>query len=297
MNRNMVFGLGAPLVITMAAALPAHAEEVKRTIDAAGDGHIRVANTAGSVTVNGWSRDQVEVTGELGRNVEELIVERDGNSVIVKVKVPKRGGRGIESDLLIRVPQGSSLAVGTVSADIDVTEVRGDQKLESVSGDVDAEVVAADIMVEVVSGDIIIQGKGEDIETNAGSVSGDVTLLRIGGVVHGGTVTGDIVVDEGAFDRANLHTVNGDIMFQSELRSGGKLEAEAVNGEVELQFAGGISGVFEIDTLNGDIDNCFGPEPERTSKYTPGWHLRFEEGDGDTRVAISTVNGDVSICR
>ena len=107
----------------------------------------------------------------------------------------------------------------------------------------------------------------------------------------------DFLVDEGSFDRAALHTVNGDIMFQSELRRGGKLEADAVNGEVELHFVGGVSGRIEIDTLNGDIDNCFGPEPERTSKYTPGWHLRFQEGDGDARVTISTVNGDVSICR
>ena len=81
------------------------------------------------------------------------------------------------------------------------------------------------------------------------------------------------------------------------LRSGGKLEAEAVNGTIDLSFSGGIAGRFEIDTLNGDIDNCFGPKPQRTSKYTPGWNLRFEEGDGDARVTASTVNGDISICR
>ncbi len=70
-----------------------------------------------------------------------------------------------------------------------------------------------------------------------------------------------------------------------------------MNGEVDLQFAGKLSGQFDIDTFNGDIDNCFGPKPRRTSKYAPGMELSFSEGDGDARVTVSTVNGDISICK
>jgi DUF4097 and DUF4098 domain-containing protein YvlB len=289
-----LFGLGALVAL---AALPVTAEEVDRTMDAAADGHVSIANTSGSVTVNGWSRDQVEVKGELGRNVEELIFESSGDGVRIHVKVPKNSGRGIASDLFIQVPQGSSLDVATVSADIDVTKVRGDQKLETVSGDIDTEAYAADISANVVSGDIEIRGEGSDTEIRVGTVSGDLELSGISGVVEGGTVTGDFAIDDGSFDRAALHTVNGELIFRSELRDGGTLEAEAVNGEIILQFDGEISGRFEFDTLNGDIDNCFGPEPKRTSKYTPGWTLRFQEGDGDARITASTVNGDISICR
>src|SRR6056300_662912 len=90
-------------------ALPVVAEEVDRTVDAAADVH--VSNIAGEVTISGWSRNEVEVTGELGRDVEELIVERDGDKVTIKVKVPKRGGRGIESNLNIQLPEGSSIDV------------------------------------------------------------------------------------------------------------------------------------------------------------------------------------------
>ena len=81
------------------------------------------------------------------------------------------------------------------------------------------------------------------------------------------------------------------------MQAGGKLTAETVNGSVDLEFSGDVSGRFDIDTFNGDIDNCFGPKPERTSKYTPGLELSFQDGDGDARVNISTLNGDVSICR
>ncbi len=289
--------LYAILLLGTALALPAMAEEVERSLDAASDGHVDVSNISGSVTIKGWSRDQVEVTGELGRNVEELILQRDGDRVTIKVKVPRKGGRGIESDLHIKVPVGSSINVGTVSADIEVMKLRGDQKLQSVSGDIDTETEGADISAEVVSGDIEIRGTGRDAETRVGAVSGDLMLVRVAGVVEGGTVTGDMIVDDGSFDRANMHTVNGEILFNSELRKGGKLSAEAVNGTIDLKFAGEVSARFEFDTLNGDIENCFGPKAKRTSKYTPGWSLNFQEGGGDGTVSASTVNGDIIVCR
>lgn len=277
-------------------ALPVMAEDVNRKVDAAADGHVHVSNIAGEVTISGWSREEVEVTGELGRNVEELIVERDGDKVTIKVKVPRKGGRGIESDLHIQVPEGSSIDVGTVSADIDITEVRGEQRLNTVSGDVNTEAFGGDVSTESVSGDVEVSGQRQNTETEASTVSGDVTLFRVGGIVEAGSVSGDVIVDEGAFDRARLETVNGDIVFHGDLRDGGKIHAETVNGDVDLEFANKVSGRYDIDTFNGSIDNCYGPKAVRTSKYTPGWELSFDEGDGGARVTVSTLNGDISIC-
>ena len=62
------------------------------------------------------------------------------------------------------------------------------------------------------------------------------------------------------------------------------------NGDVAL------NGIIHT-CLNGDIDNCFGPKPERTSKYAPGQELSFQEGNGNARIDVSTMNGDISICR
>ena len=285
------------IVLGILLAAPATAEEVDRTLDAASNGRVHISNIAGEVTVNGWSRDQVEVTGELGRNVEELIFERDGNKVIIKVKVPKNSGRGIDSDLHIQVPQGSSLDVSTVSADIDVKKVRGEQMLETVSGDVDTEGGESDVSAEAVSGDVTVNGQNKEANTRANAVSGDVILVRVAGVADAQSVSGDVTVTEGSFERVDMNTVNGDILFRAGLRDGGKLITETVNGSVDIEFVGKVSGRFDIDTFNGDIDNCFGPKPERTSKYTPGLELSFQEGDGDARIKVSTLNGDVSICQ
>jgi DUF4097 and DUF4098 domain-containing protein YvlB len=285
------------LILSTLLAMPLAAEEVDRTLDAAADGHVYVSNISGSITINGWSRNEVEVTGEIGRNVEELIFERDGDKITIKVKVPRNSGRGIESDLEIQVPQDSSIDVGTVSADIEVEEVRGEQKLNTVSGDIDSEGGRSDVTAAAVSGDIDINGQRQEAETRVNSVSGDVTLFRVAGIVAAESVSGDVIVDEGSFDRVGLNTVNGEILFRGQLRDDGKLKAETVNGSVDIDFAEGVSGRFEVDTFNGDIDNCFGGKPERTSKYTPGWEWSHQDSDGDARVAVSTLNGDVTICR
>ena len=277
-------------------ALPVVAEEVDRTVDAAADGHVHVSNIAGEVTISGWSRNEVEVTGELGRNVEELIVERDGDKVTIKVKVPRNGGRGIDSDLHIQVPQASSIDVGTVSADIDIAEVQGEQNLNTVSGDVNTEAFGNDVSAESVSGDVEVSGQRKDAETDASTVSGNVTLFRVAGVVEAASVSGDVIVDEGSFNRASLETVSGDVVFHGDVRAGGRIDAETVNGDIDVEFDKKVSGRYNIDTFNGNIRNCYGPKAIRTSKYTPGWELSFEEGDGDARVSVSTLNGDISIC-
>ncbi len=287
------------IVITLGFLLawPVVAAEVDETLDAAADGHVDVSNISGSVTISGWSRNQVEVTGTLGRNVKELVFERDNDRIKIKVKVPRGSGRGIDSDLRISVPEDSSIDVGAVSADIDVTDVLGEQSLHTVSGNVNTESAGADVVAESVSGDVEVSGNSNDSETDASTVSGDVTLFRVAGEVNAESVTGNVIVDEGSFSRVDIGTVNGKLLFQSELRKDGKFSAETVNGAVDVEFVGDVSAKIDVDTINGKIRNCFGPEPQRVSKYGPGWELGFIEGSGDGRIDISTVNGGVSLCR
>ena len=295
MKKSIVkFLIGAA---ALAVATTAAASEVDESIDAAADGHVDIINISGSIEVYGWSKDSVEVTGELGEKVEELILERNGDKVLVKVKVPRNNSNNISSDLTIRVPAGSSIDVSTVSADITSEDVEGDQMLHTVSGDVEAQAADSDVSAQSVSGDVDVIGDGSEIEAHANTVSGDVTIIAVSGAVEAEAVSGDILIRDGSFERAALNSVNGSIDFQAELTNGGKLAVETVNGDVDVQFVGDVSAKFNIETFNGDIGNCFGPKAQRTSKYTPGYELSFTEGDGDGRVTITTLNGDIDMCK
>ena len=275
------------------------AEEVDKRLDAASDGVVSISNIAGSVEVTGWSRNEVEVTGTLGKSVEELIFERDGDEIEITVRAPKRHGHGhgISSDLVINVPENSSIEVVGVSADIDIQNVFGEQRLQSVSGDIECEIYAADIEVETVSGDVEVQGDNKSGHAELSSVSGDVEAENIAGEVAAGSVSGDVILVNSSFDRVRLETVNGDVIFDSELSDDGSFSLETINGDLDIKFNDSISARFDIETFNGDIRNCFGPKPVRTSKYAPGTELKFTEGDGEGRVIIKTLNGDLRLCK
>lgn len=279
-------------------ASPALAGKVDQTLDVATDGRVDVYNMSGSIEIIGWDRDKVQITGEIGDDVDELIFEVNGSHTEIKVKVPGRshGHRDVSADIVIRVPAASSIDVSTISADVEVEGVTGEQDVQAVSGDITTEVYGADVDIETVSGDVDADGNNADAEASLESVSGDVTADGLSGEIRVSTVSGDLDISDGSFDRAKAETVNGDITYVAALRRGGKLDVETVNGTVDVGFVGDIDAKIEIETFNGRIRNCFGPEPERTSRYTPGWELSFTEGDGDGRVTIATLNGGVKLC-
>ncbi|MGI9271476.1 MAG: DUF4097 family beta strand repeat-containing protein [Woeseiaceae bacterium] len=289
---------GSLIVLAMGlASMPAMAdEEVNRTIDASDDGYIEIFNTSGNIEVTGWSRNSVQIDAVLGDSVEELIVERDGNEILIRVEVPNRHWGDIEADLDIRVPEGSTIEVSGVSTDIEIAGVLGEQSLGTVSGDIEVTGAADDIEAESVSGDVSITGDGGEGSIEAATVSGDVTVKNLSGSVEAESVSGDVEIIGGVFDDAYFESVNGDLTFHANLTSNGDLSLESVNGTVDIEFTEAVSARFDIETFNGSIRNCFGPKPERTSKYSPGLELSFTVGDGDARVEVETLNGSVNIC-
>ena len=99
--------LAAGLTVLLAEA--AAAELVERRLEAPRDAIISVQNTAGAIDIRGWSRNEVEVRGDLGRDVEELVLERDDREIRIEVRASRRNNRRISSDLDIRVPEGSTV--------------------------------------------------------------------------------------------------------------------------------------------------------------------------------------------
>jgi len=273
-------------------------EEVERTLAAAADGQVSVSNTAGMIDIRGWSRDEVHVLGDLGSGVDELVFKRDGDEITINVKVPRNHHhRSISTDLEIRVPENSMIKVSAVSADIEVRDLLGAQRLSSVSGDIESEAAASDVEIETVSGDVELQGDDKEMVSELNSVSGDVDAQNLAGEITANSVSGDLTLVDSQFDRASLQTISGDIVFHAELRDSGRLNIETINGDLEVDFEGSISARFDIESFNGVIDNCFGPEAVKTSKYTPGTELNFTEGDGSGRVYIKTLNGDLRMCK
>lgn len=291
--RSAPFAFAALLALSAAHA----DEQIERRLAADPAGEVSVLNVSGEVTVTGWDRNEVEVTGTLGRGVDHLEFTSEGKRTVVRVVPPDGGGHSGSSRLQIHVPQGSSLSTNTVSADQTVANVRGVQRLQAVSGDVRTEAWAEEVEIKTVSGDVRLEGHGKPALVTLTTVSGDATVTDVAGEVAANTVTGDLEFEVRPLTRGRIRTTNGDLNLTTELAPDGRLDIETINGDMTIDFASGVSAQFDIETFNGDIDNCFGPEPVRTSKYAPGRELRFREGDADARVRIKSLNGGITFCR
>jgi DUF4097 and DUF4098 domain-containing protein YvlB len=247
------------------------------------------------VIVTGWNRNEVEVTGELGEGTENLEFVTSGKLTRIKVVLPKKS-HSDETDLVVRVPSGSSLSVNTVSADIQVQDVRGAQRLQAVSADIETEAAGEDVECKTVSGDITVTGHGAAGLVTITTVSGDSQVMSVAGEVNGNTVSGNFDFDLGPITRSRLRSTSGDLTLKGKLTPDARLDVESISGDVRLDIVGKPSAEFDISSFNGEIRNCFGPKPERTDEYAPGRDLRFREGTSSARVRLKTLNGDISLC-
>jgi DUF4097 and DUF4098 domain-containing protein YvlB len=261
------------------------------------DGTVEISNTAGTVVVTGWDRNEVEVTGDLGKGTERLDFTKGDKVTRIKVVLPSRSYNVDDTDLIVKVPTGSTLSINTVSADIAAQTVSGTQRLQSVSGDVRTEASGEDIECRTVSGDVHITGSDKKGLVSITTVSGNATATRIAGEVNGSTVSGDFTLGAGETTRSRLRSTSGDLSVTGQLASDARVDIESISGDVRLDLTGPVGAEFEVSSFNGEIRNCFGPKPVRTDEYAPGREWRYKVGSGSARVRIKTLNGDIGICK
>jgi hypothetical protein len=282
----------AVLALGAQAAL---ADTVERRANADPRGTVEIVNVAGDVTVEGWERNEVQVNAELGSGVERLEFASDAGRTLIKVVLPAGRTSSGASDLVVRIPRDSTLAINTVSADQTIEGVRGGQRLQAVSGSINTQVWSGDFEAKSVSGDVTARGHGT-AAARVTTVSGDIFLHELGREIDLNTVTGDMQVRAAELERVRVKTTNGNLDFSSKLARSATVDAEAINGDLTFMLRDPIDAEFDIETFNGDIDNCFGPSPRRTREFAPGNELRFKQGEGSGRVRVKTLNGSVRIC-
>ena len=289
------------LAFALAAAIaaPAAAEQniTKRaTVEA--DATIEVSNVQGSVEVTAWDRNEVELVAVLESDKDELEFEATPRIVRIEVDRPdgKYGRDHSEARLKLRVPAGAVLVVDTVSADITVAGVRGEQDLESVSGTVGTQAFDAPVKAASVSGDVTVTGNGGKAKVKTENVSGSATVSGVRGSFDGEVVSGEIHATIVAAREVEVNSVSGDITIDAELAPSARVEMESVSGTIGLKIKPPVNADFDLESFSGDIDVCFGPKARETSRYAPGTELSFTQGNGGARIELQTLSGDISIC-
>ncbi len=283
----------AGLLLTLLAT-PAWADaDVDETVKAGDKGVVLVENIAGHVEIVGWDRDEVRVKGVLSGDAEKVVVD-GGKKVRIKVKYPRRsknltGG----ADLVINVPNGSSVGIECISAGIEISGVTGSIDAESISGTVVVSGRCEEVEAESISGNIKIDC--DDAQIAAGSISGNIKASGSRSDVDVGSVSGNIELDFDLLLGLDLESVSGKAVVAADLDPNGNFDFEMHSGSLNLTLPADVGASFRVESFSGGIDNGFGQKSRRTSKYAPGRELEFSTGDGDARVRIDMFSGDVII--
>lgn len=134
----MKYGLIWTLCVALTFAANA-ANEVDVSKSAEADGTIEVKIVAGSIEIIGWDRNEIQIQGSIGEDIDEFIFEVDGDDATIEVKVSKskRNSRSADKKAILKisVPKRSTIEAKAVSGPITMTSVTGDDhELRTVSG-------------------------------------------------------------------------------------------------------------------------------------------------------------------
>lgn len=293
----VVVGVGVLLALAAGPMGPhglAAQESVDETRTAAPDGSVEIRNVAGSITISGWDREEVRVTGTLDRDVEELTIDRSGPRTRIEVRLPgNRGGREVSADLEIRVPRGSGVTASAVSAGIRVRDVDGELDLKTVSGEVDVGPGPGPVRAESISGRVEVEGGREGVR--ARSTSGRVRIRGVSGTVEASSVSGTVEVSGSSFRDVRLETVSGGVRFEGGVARDAKVRMESMSGSLDVVVPGEVDGAFRLSSFSGSLSVGFETEAERSEGMGPGRDVEFTMGSGSARFTLESFSGSISV--
>jgi DUF4097 and DUF4098 domain-containing protein YvlB len=271
------------------------AQPVNESLPINPDSEVGIEVLSGTVTIEAWGQNLVEVTGTLGDGVEDLEIDADEDGVYIEVEYDEQyhGRQDVDTNLTIRVPAGVALSVETVSASVSVTGLSGELEVETVSGAVDIASTPAELDVETVSGSIYVNRAPH--EADISSVSGLIEVREAGGMLDAENVSGSITIHGGVIDGGDFETVSGDITCHAVPNPGSSLDMETMDGTITLTIDANLVASFDLTTFSGSIENQIGPEPKRTSKYTPGKELSFNTGTGGHDISLESFSGSIRL--
>jgi len=284
----------------VACALPlaafAGGGSIDRKVPADANGEVVISNVSGTIDVRGWDRNEVQVTGTLGRGVERVDVDPSSGRTVIKVVLPRGSSHDGDADIEVSVPKGSRVEVSAVSADVSSRGVLGTQRLKSVSGEVTADIAGTESEVSSVSGDVTVRGDGKVSRLRVTSVSGNIDLANVSGKLDVVTVSGDARVHMGEAGEVRGRTTSGTLEVSGKLSNTSRVDVEGVSGDINLKLSAPAGLSMEIESFSGDIEGCMATKVERASKYGPGVRMNVRAVESGASVRAKTLSGDIDIC-
>ncbi len=233
---------------------------------------IIAATRRGAITVVSGEPHGVRVAID-GGGAEEYEVDQIGDVISVE---PRRKGRflGSSADIVLSVPDGSSLELSCTSGDITVQSPAAELHASVASGDIRVDRVATICRVNSASGDIRINA-ARDAEVN--TASGTVRLGSIDRSLRLNAASGNVYVDC-IGDSAICKVASSDVRIAS--FEGSEIRLKTMSGDLHLGVPPRRTIELDFTSLSGRLRN------------------KLPDGDGSPSektllVSVPAVSGDV----
>ncbi|ALO35894.1 hypothetical protein CMT41_15050 [Colwellia sp. MT41] len=305
-------------IITMATCLLFSSQllaatEIAQSLPSETVTNVAISNHGGFITVIGWDKDKISVSGTLDDDAEKLIFEQKGAQVIIEVEYPRMDNwRADGSKIIVFMPKNIRMKSSSISSEIHVSNLHGGVEVNTVSGDILAKNLTQSVELNSISGNINshnLAGKvslaavSGDIQDNNStgrleirSVSGEVVINSQAKEVFFNNVSGNSELNLAEVIELRIRTVSGDIQATLTLVEKALLKASTVSGDLTFTFQKGVDADFSLkSSVGGDIDNNITKEKTEHAEYGPGAKLNFQTLNGSALVRVSTVSGNIEV--
>lgn len=252
----------AVLAVTLAAALPARADEWSKTYTISGKPELRIETSDANIKVTTWDQNTIDAKvitsrykiGEGGIRVDE---RQSGDTVEIEVHYPHPdvvfGWRSHRVDVIIQMPREGRVDFRTGDGRIDVASLKGDMQLHTGDGSITLDSVDGKLHATTGDGHINASGRFDELELKTGDGHVDVragsgSSLASGWRLETGDgsvsleVPGDLAAD------VDLHTSDGHINLDMPVTTTGTLRQNEVHGKLN-----GGGSLLTIRTGDGSI--------------------------------------------
>jgi len=256
-------GLLSVVALTIAAVLPASAEEWSKTYTLSGKPDLRIETTDANIRVTTWDHHTIEAKvitnrykiGEGGIRVEE---HQTGDSVEIEVRYPHHNfnfewGSGHRVEIIVQMPREGDVNLRTGDGKIELADLKGTMNLHSGDGSESLEGVDGKLHASAGDGHIRASGRFDELELKTGD--GHVDAIAKPGSTLGanwrlesgdGSVSLEVPPDLSA--DVDLHTGDGHIDLDMPVSTEGKIRQNEVHGKLN-----GGGSLLTIHTGDGSI--------------------------------------------
>lgn len=290
---NIIFSKFSFILLIGFSGVCLAGEKVNQSLSVDVTGIVYIEIPRGFVNIQGWTKPEVMVQGELDDTIANLVFKTKKNKTLIKLDTQGQNHWGDASVLNIFIPQQSQLRFKGIDTSFSISKIDNQIEGKSINGDLVVKQSHGKIQLSVVSGNVkLVESSGVvKIKSVSGTIdyAGDFEQALIK------SMSGDITADISGTSKLLIKNVSGDTQIRGQVQKHAQLKLSNVSGDILYKVAKDLNAQCEVvSQFGGEINNLLTDDLPKESNLHQKT-LSFISGDGSGKLHMNTVNGSVTI--